>query len=159
METGAVRGMNESFKSLAQVKSVGEQLAERSTSAGNSPLSASLSAVKEKVAQLEGSAESSFFGVPASGRRPENFSTLNQHFGNLLAVADSADSAPTAQAQSAYHEEVAALQNLETQWTAIRNQDIARLNSELVKAGKTPIDLDKPSSAPAADDGGGDDEP
>jgi photosystem II stability/assembly factor-like uncharacterized protein len=52
METGAVRGMNESFKSLAQVKSVGEQLAERSTSAGNSPLSASLSAVKKKVAQL-----------------------------------------------------------------------------------------------------------
>jgi hypothetical protein len=52
-----------------------------------------------------------------------------------------------------------ALQTLETQWTAIRNQDIARLNSELVKAGKTPIDLDKPSSAPAADDGGGDDEP
>jgi photosystem II stability/assembly factor-like uncharacterized protein len=159
METGAVRGMNESFKSLAQVKSVGEQLAERSTSAGNSPLSASLSAVKKKVAQLEGSAESSFFGVPASGRRPENFSTLNQHFANLLAVADSADSAPTAQAQSAYHEEVAALQNLETQWTAIRNQDIARLNSELVKAGKTPIDLDKPASAPAEDDGGGDDEP
>src|ERR1700675_1224095 len=159
METGAVRGMNESFKSLGQVQSVGEQLEELSTSVGNSPLPASLTPVAKKVAELEGSAESSFFGVPASGKRRENFSTLNQHFGNLLAVADSADSAPTAQAQSAYHEEVAALQNLETQWTAIRNQDIAQLNSELVKAGKTPIDLDKPASAPAADDGGGDDEP
>jgi len=159
METGAVRGMNESFKSLGQVQSVGEQLAELSTSVGNSPLSASVSAVQKKVAQLEGTAESSFFGVPASGKRPENFSTLNQHFGNLLAVADSADSAPTSQAQSAYHEELEALRNLETQWAAIRDQDIAQLNSELVKARKPLIDLDKLSSSHATEAGDGDDEP
>jgi hypothetical protein len=159
METRAVRGMNESFKSLAQVRSVSEQLAERSSQTGNSPLSATLSVVQKKVAELEGTAESSFFGVPASGKRPENFSTLNQHLGNLLAVADSADSAPTSQAQSAYQEEVEALRNLETQWTAIRNQDIPQLNSELVKAGKTPIDPDKPVSALATSDAEGDDEP
>jgi hypothetical protein len=144
---------------LAQVKSVGEQLAELSTSAGNSPLPASLSAIEKKVAQLEGGAESSFFGVPASGKRPENFSTLNQHFGNLLAVADSADSAPTSQAQSAYHEEVEALKNLETQWAAIRDHDIPQLNSELVKAGKPPIDPDKVSSSHDTEAGDGEDEP
>jgi hypothetical protein len=159
METGAVRGMNESFKSLGQAQSVGEQLAELSASAGNSPLSGPISAVKKKLAQLEGSAESGFFGVPASGKRPENFSTLNQHFGNLLAVADSADSAPTSQAQSAYREEVEALKNLETQWAAIRDQDIAQLNAELVKAGKQPINPDKPTSSQATNNGDGDDEP
>jgi photosystem II stability/assembly factor-like uncharacterized protein len=159
METGAVRGMNESFKSLGQVQSVGEQLAELSASAGNSPLSGALSAVKKKVAELGGSAESGFFGVPASGKRPENFSTLNQHFGSLLAVADSADSAPTSQAQSAYHEEMEALKNLETQWTAIRDQDIAQLNAELAKAGKQPINPDKPASSQASNNGDGDDEP
>jgi photosystem II stability/assembly factor-like uncharacterized protein len=159
MEMGAVRGMNESFKSLEQVRSVREQLTKRSNEAGNSPLSASLSAAQKKVAGLEGSAESSFFGGPASGKRPENFSTLNQHFGNLLAVADSADSAPTAQAQSAYHEEVEALHNLEAQWAAIRKQDIPQLNVELVKAGKTPINPDKPASTPASGDSEGDDEP
>ena len=159
METGAVRGMSESFKSLQQVRSVDEQLKERSTEAGNSALSASLSAVAKKVAKLEGSVASNFFGVPASGKAPENFSTLNQHFGNLLAVADSADSAPTSQAQSVYHEELEALQNLESQWAAIRNQDIPRLNSELVKAGKTPINPDKPGPAPPSGDGEGDDEP
>ena len=159
METGAVRGMNESFKSLAQVQSVGEQLAELSASARDSPLSVAVSAVQKKVAQLEGSAESSFFGVPASAKRPENFSTLNQHFGNLLAVADSADSAPTSQAQRAYQEEVEALKNLETQWAAIRDQDIAQLNAELVKAGKQPINPDKPASSHAAEAGDGDDEP
>jgi hypothetical protein len=159
METAAVRGMNESLKSLGQVQSVREQLAELFASAGNSPLSASVSAVQKKVAQLEGSAESSFFGVPANGKRPENFSTLNQHFGNLLAIADSADSEPTSQAQSAYHEEVQALKNLETQWVAIRDQDIAQLNAELVKAGKQTIDPDKPALSQATNDGDGDDEP
>jgi hypothetical protein len=159
METGAVRGMNESFKSLTQVRAVHEQIAERSANAGNSPVSASLSAMEKKVAQLEGGAESGFFGIPASGKRPENFSTLNQHFANLLAVADSADSAPTAQAQSAYYEEVEALKNLETQWAAIRDHDIPQLNSELVKAGKRPIDPDKTGSARATVAGDGDDEP
>jgi ABC-type phosphate transport system auxiliary subunit len=159
METGAVRGMNESFKSLAQVRSVHEQLAERSASSANSPVSASLSAMEKKVAQLEGGADSGFFGIPASGKRPENFSTLNQHFGALLAVADSADSSPTAQAQSAYHEELEALKNLEIQWQAIRDHDIPQLNSELVKAGKRPIDPDKPSTSGDTDAGDGDDEP
>ena len=159
LETGAVRGMNESFKLLARVRSVHEQISERSTETGNSPLSASLSSLAKKVAELEGSAASSFFGVPASGKRPENFSTLNQHFGKLLALADSADSAPSSQAQSVYREEVEALQNLEAQWTLIRNHDIPELNSELVKAGKTPIDPDKPASAPASGDEDGADEP
>jgi hypothetical protein len=162
METGAVRGMNESFKSLEQVRSVSEQLAERSTGATgaeSSSLSAPLSAVKKKLAELKGSAESSFFGLPPTGKRPENFSTLNQHFANLLAVADSADSVPTSQAQSAYREEMEELQTLQTQWAAIRNLDIPRLNSELVKAGKTPIDPDKPASSREAHDSDGDDEP
>jgi len=159
METGAVRGMNESFKSLGQVRSVQEQLTNRSTEIGSSPLAVSLSSVAKKVAELEGGAESSFFGVPANGKRPENFSTLNQHFGNLLAVADSADSAPTSQAQNVYREEVEALQTLESQWAVIRSQDIARLNSELLKAGKTAIDPDKPASTPTASEGDGDDEP
>ena len=159
METGAVRGMNDSFKSLGQVRSVREQLAERFAEAGNSPLSASLSSMQKKVAELEGSTESSFFGLPTTGKRPENFSTLNQHFGNLLAVADSADSTPTSQAQRVYREELEAWQNLEAQWTVIRNHDIPQLNSDLVKAGKTPIDPDKPAPTPASGDGEGDDEP
>jgi hypothetical protein len=76
-----------------------------------------------------------------------------------LAIADSADSEPTSQAQSAYHEEVEALKNLETQWVAIRDQDIAQLNAELVKAGKQTINPDKPALSQATNDGDGDDEP
>jgi hypothetical protein len=52
-----------------------------------------------------------------------------------------------------------ALKNLETQWAAIRDHDIPQLNSELVKAGKRPIDPDKLSSSHATEGGAGDDEP
>jgi hypothetical protein len=41
----------------------------------------------------------------------------------------------------------------------IRSQDIAQLNSELLKAGKAAIDPDKPASTPTASEGDGDDEP
>jgi hypothetical protein len=54
---------------------------------------------------------------------------------------------------------VAALKNLQTQWAAIRDHDIAQLNSELLKTGKQPIDPDKPASAQATHEGDGDDEP
>ena len=159
METGSVRGMNESFKALAQVKSVREQLHARATAPGAASLSESISVLDKKLVALEGGAESSFFGLPASGKQPENFSTLNQHFGNLLAVADSADSAPTAQAETVYREEVEALQKLQTQWTAIRNQDIPRLNTELAKSGQATVNPDQPATTLPASTGEGDDEP
>jgi photosystem II stability/assembly factor-like uncharacterized protein len=159
METGAVRGMNESFKSLAQVKSVREQLHARATAPGAGPLAESISAVDKKVVELEGGAESSFFGLPVSGKQPENFSTLNQHFGNLLGVADSADAAPTTQAETVYREEMEALQKLKTQWASIRNQDIPRLNEQLVKAGQAEVDPDQPASTLPSSTGEGNDEP
>ncbi len=143
MEAGAVRGMDESYKALAQVQSLREQLEERSKKVGNGPVADSIAALTKKLADLEGGAESSFFGVPKNGKQPENFSTLNQHFGNLLAVADSADARPTTQAQSVYREEQEALQKLQAQWSAIRTQDVAQLNLELQKAGQLPVNPDE----------------
>jgi photosystem II stability/assembly factor-like uncharacterized protein len=159
METGAVHGMNESFKALAQVQSVREQLAELSKRVGPSALADSVATVAKKVAGLEGGAESSFLGTPATGKQPENFSTLNQHFANILGVADSADSAPTTQAESVYREEQEALRKLQVEWSAIRTQDIARLNAELLKARQATIDPDKPASTEPSAVGEGDDEP
>jgi hypothetical protein len=159
MEAGAVRGMNESFKALAQVRSVREQLLERSAKVAPGPLADSIAAVTKKIAELEGGAESNFFGLPANGKQPENFSTLNQHFGNLLAVADRADARPTTQAQSVYREEEEALQKLQAQWSAIRNQDIARLNVELEKAGQVAVSPDKLGTSPPTASSEGDDQP
>jgi photosystem II stability/assembly factor-like uncharacterized protein len=159
METGAVRGMNESYKSLSQVRSVREQLAEAARKAGPGALTDSIAAVDKKTAALEGAAQSSFYGVPASGKQPENFSSLNQHFGALLAVADSSDSTPTVQAQAVYKELQKALEELEAKWFTIRSQDLAELNKSLAQANQPKIEVERPLPAPLAADSEGDDEP
>ena len=147
MESGAVRGMNESFKALAQLQSVQEQLNERSSKLGAGALADSITALNRKIAELQGGKESSFFGLPHNGKQPENFSTLNQHFGNLLSVADSADSAPTSQARGAYREEENALKELQKRWLAARSEDIPKLNTQLAQAGHAQIDLERPPSS------------
>ena len=161
MESGSVRGMNESFKMLSEVRSVREQLEERASKLGGGPstLADSMAALKKQLAELEGGAQNSFFGVPSNGKPPENFSTLNQHFGNLLAVADSADAGPTTPAQAVYREELEALQKLRSQWAAIRDQQIPTLNEALVKAGQAKINPDQPGAEQSSTSGEGDDEP
>jgi len=159
METGAVAGMNESFAALARVQSVRSQLKDRASKAGKSALADSIAALDKKCAELEGTAQSNFFGIAPGAKPPENFSTLNQHFGGLLAVADSADAAPTTQATALYKELQAALQDLTGRWTKIREQDIPALNVELKKSGLAAIDPSKlPDAAPSAD-ADSDDEP
>ncbi|MEQ1474055.1 MAG: glycoside hydrolase, partial [Candidatus Acidiferrum sp.] len=161
MESGSVRGMNESFKMLSEVRSVRQQLDERSKKLGAAPggLSDSIATLKKQLGDLEGGAQSSFYGVPSSGKASENFSTLNQRFGNVLAVADSADAAPTTQAQTVYRELQDALQKLQAQWKLVREKQIPALNQSLTEAGQAAIDPDRPASDQPVASGGGDDEP
>jgi hypothetical protein len=97
--------------------------------------------------------------LPPGAKQPENFSSLNQHFGGILAVADSADAAPTTQATAVFKELEENLEKLVARWTKIRQQDIAALNVELKKAGLTPVDPNRPLDAAPAADADGDDEP
>jgi len=159
MQSGAVGGMNESYEMLTQVKTVRAQLKERAAKAGKGALADAVSALDKQASELEGAAQSSFFGPPPGAKQPENFSTLNQHFGNILAVADSADAAPTTQAAAVYKELEDALEKLISRWTKIRQQDIPALNADLKKAGLAAVDPNKsPDAAPSADVDG-DDEP
>src|SRR5215469_13023183 len=92
IEAGAVEGMNDSYESLEQVRSVRAQLKDLTAKGGgNEKLAGSLAALDKQCAELEGAARPAFFGLPPAGKQPENFSTLNQHFSTILAVADSAD--------------------------------------------------------------------
>src|SRR5713226_8966742 len=129
------------------------------TKAGKGALADAIAALDKKCAELEGAAQSNFFGVAPGAKPPENFSTLNQHFGGILAVADSADAAPTTQATAVYKELQAALQDQTARWGKIREQDIPALNVESKKAGLAAIDPSKaPDAAPSAD-ADSDDEP
>jgi len=151
--------MNESFVALQQVRSLRAQLKDRAARAGKGTLADAIAALDKKAAELEGAAQSAFFGLPPSGRQPENFSTLNQHFGSILSVADSADAAPTTQATSVYREFEEALKSLLDRWSNIHQTDVAALNGLLKSAGLASVDPNAPPKADPSADEGGDDEP
>jgi len=159
MESGSVEGMNKSFEALSQVRSVRAQLKERTAKAGKGTAAERIAALDKQAAELEGAAQSNFFGLPPGAKKPENFSSLNQHFSGILAVADSADAAPTTQATAVYTEIEEALEKLSARWEKIRQQDIPALNVELKKARLAPVDADKTPDTPPSADADGDDEP
>jgi photosystem II stability/assembly factor-like uncharacterized protein len=159
MENGSVEGMNKSFEALAKVKSVRAQLKERAEKAGKGAVADAIAALDKQVAELEGAARPGFFGVPEGGKRPENLSTLNQHFGGILAVADSGDVAPTTQGTAVYNELEEALDKLAARWTKILLQDIPALNADLKKAGLAAVDPNKSPDAAPSDDADGEDGP
>ena len=157
MESGAAEGMNQSYEALAQVRSVHTQLKELAAKARSGRLGEAIAALDKKAAELEGAAQSNFYGLPPRGKQRENFSTLNQHFASLLAVADSADAAPTTQAAAVFAELRTALEFLLAGWNNAKEQDIPTLNKQLKSAGLAEVDTSKPpsespSANPDADD-------
>jgi photosystem II stability/assembly factor-like uncharacterized protein len=159
MEAGSVEGMNESYEALAQVQSVRAQLKDRAGKEGKGPVTGLIAALDKDAAGLEGAAQTSFYGTPASGKEPENFSTLNQHFSGVLAVVDSADAAPTTQATVVYQELEGALDKLIGRWKKNLQTDIPALNAALKKAGLAQIDPNKPPETAPSAESGDDDEP
>src|SRR6266702_4562079 len=83
LQAGSASGMNQSYDALSQVQSVRDQLKESSKHA-KGKLAESLEDLDKQCAALAGATTSTFFGTPLNGRQPENFSTINQHFGQLL---------------------------------------------------------------------------
>jgi hypothetical protein len=145
MEAGIVEGMNETYEALQQVRSVRAQLKDRSAKA-KGPLVDSTTALDKQAAEMEGASESTFFGQPRSGKQPENFSTLNQHFGALLTVADSADAAPTTQASTVYLELEGALEQLIAKWRNTQKTGLASVNAALKKVQLPEINPNKSAS-------------
>jgi hypothetical protein len=159
MEWGSMSGVNTSYQVLSYLQSLRAQLKDRAQKARNSGVNEKIAALDKTLAEMEGAAQPSFFGLPPGGKQPENLSTLNQHFGGILAVADSADVAPTTQANAVFKELEDALGKLVERWEKIRQQDVAALNSELKRAGLAPVDARKPPDTAPSADADGDDEP
>jgi len=157
MEAGIVEGMNETFEALQQVRALRPQIAERAGKAKGA-LADSLTALDKQAGELEGATQGAFFGVPPAGKRPENLTSLNQHFGQLLNVVDSADVAPTTQASAVYLELEDALSKVLAQWKKLHDSDLPALNASLKKANLAEIDANK-SAPPSADDSDEGDEP
>jgi photosystem II stability/assembly factor-like uncharacterized protein len=159
MQQSAAAGMNRSFDALAEVKSTREQIKAAAEKATSAEANQKLAELDKKVAELEGAAVPGFFGLPPAGKQPENFSTLNQHFGQILSIAGAANAPPTTQAEAVAKELDAALIELTVRWKDIKNVDLTALNLvlEREKAGK--IDPERRSSDAPSADVDGDDEP
>ena len=156
--------MDESYEALEQIRSVRDQLKELAPKAqgkakNKSKLTEAMASFDKQCAELEGATQRSFFGLPPSGKRPENLSTLNQHFAAILAIADSADAAPTTQATAVEQELEQQGGILRKQWSVLRETAIPSLNKNLRKAGLPTIDPKKPLSEELGGASDGDDEP
>jgi len=158
MEMGIVEGMNETFEALQQVRSLRPQVTDRAGKAKGA-LADSLKALDDEAAELEGASQGVFFGLPPNGKQQENLSTLNQHFGQLLNVVDSADAAPTTQASAVYLELEEALGKLLAQWKKVREAELPSLNAQLKKVRIEELDPSRQSAAAPAGDSDQDDEP
>jgi DNA repair exonuclease SbcCD ATPase subunit len=160
MEMAAAKGINESYESLEQVKSAREQIKNlQSKTSGSQKLQQSLEALDKQCADLQGATQSAFYGLPPSGQRPEDFSTLNQHFASILTIAESADAAPTTQVSAAFQELQASAATVHQTWSKLCDHDIQELNSQLKAANLPTIDPNKPLSEKPSEVGDGDDEP
>jgi photosystem II stability/assembly factor-like uncharacterized protein len=159
MESGSVEGMHQSYEALAQVRSVRAQLKELAARAGKGRLAEAIATLDKKAAELEGAAQSSFYGLPPKGKERENLATLNQHLAGVLAVADSADAAPTSQATAVFAELRTALESLLSVWKNAKEQDIPALNKQLKEAGLSEVEANKPRAQGPSAETDGDDQP
>jgi BNR/Asp-box repeat. len=154
----AVAGMDESFENLEAVRSVRGQVADRMGKA-NGELKTKLAEFDKQAATLEGAVVPGFFGTPLSGKQPENFSTLNQRFGRILAIADSADVAPTPTTEAVARELENELNESSHRWNDLKTTQVNTLNQMLEKEKLPKIDATKPSGEAPSSDDDGDDEP
>ena len=159
VQQSAADGMNRSFQALAEVKSAREQLKAATAKASSAESKQKLADFDKKAADLEGAAALGFFGLPPAGKQPENFSTLNQHFERILAIADAADAAPTTQAETVAKELQEALNELAARWSEMKRTDLPALNALLEKEKAGNIDPARRSGEAPSTDVDGDDEP
>jgi hypothetical protein len=159
MQSEASAGMNESFEALTEVKSTREQVKAAMEKAISAEAKQKLAEFNKKVAALEGAAVPGFFGIPLTGKQPENFSTLNQRFGQILAIADAADAAPTTQTEAVAADLRNALKEASARWKELKTTDVSSLN-RILEREKTPkIDPERRVGETPSEDVDGDDEP
>jgi photosystem II stability/assembly factor-like uncharacterized protein len=158
MQQGATAGMNDSFEALAELKSAREQVKAAMAKVSTAEARQKLLDFDKKAAAFEGAAVPGFSGVPLAGKQPENFSTLNQRFGRMLAIADAADAAPTTQAEAVARELNAALRENALHWAELKKNAVPALNQLLEKEKAGRIEPKAGGETPSSDVDG-DDEP
>ncbi|MGH9543246.1 MAG: WD40/YVTN/BNR-like repeat-containing protein [Terriglobales bacterium] len=134
---GAIRAIGDLHRQLAALEA---RLADNHAARD---IVAAAKALDAKAQVLAGSSASPF-GTGALGA---GFERVNGDLSDLMNVVESADAAPTAQAQAAYQGTRTDLAALAEQWKLLQSTDLARLNRRIRDSAIPAIGL--PASAPS----------
>ena len=137
LETKIISGMDSSFDSLQEIRSLRDQLKGVAGRAPQGTVAGAVAALDKTAADLEGAAAG--FSGPQTGK--PGFARLNGEFGMLLNYVDSADAEPTQAAQETYTTLAASLRDLNQDWNSIKAKDIPSLNDKLRTAGLSTISV------------------
>ena len=139
-------GMNQSYTALDEVKALRGQLKTlrdgTGLAAAPKAMGNAVTALDRKAGTIAGGEAEDQFAAQTPGMRESNLTRLNTEFGQLLAVVDSADAAPTTQAVTVANEMQKTLDGLLARWRVLK-EEVARLSKELGAANLPELKLDK----------------
>jgi hypothetical protein len=137
----AYNGMVQSYKTIAEVRKLREQIKTAIDRVGRGPLAETLNALDKKAAAIGGaaSAEADFSGGGAVDLKNPNFTGLNGSFGSLLENLQGADLPPTTTMVSAAAELQRMLKKVSTDWATLKAKDVADVNVQLRQANQAAL--------------------
>ncbi len=139
LETQITEALLRDSRALAEVRNGRAQL-KALLSSSNASVRSQAADLDKTVGEIEGTSGgygAQFLSTPA-GR---GLARLNTGLANILAIVDSADTAPTTQAVASFGEVKHVLDEQLTRWSEVRSKDILALNEELKRSGASPIDV------------------
>lgn len=138
----AYHGMEVTFKTVAEIRGLRDQIKAAIDKAGRGPLAETLNALEKKAAAIsgEGRSDANSPGLPGGtiDLRNPNLTSLNNGFSALLENLQSADAAPTGPTVAAATELQRALARLLTVWSDLKTKELPSVNAQL-RAANQPL--------------------
>ena len=137
LETQIMQAMWDSYQSVQEIRDLRTQLkdlqAKLKSDAGAKPLLDAMAALDKKAAELVAVEQTyPLVGIVSAA-------SLNGALGSLMVLVDSADTAPTGQARSAFATYQRLLAQELGKWAALKKNDIPALNTLLRQRQLSPI--------------------
>jgi photosystem II stability/assembly factor-like uncharacterized protein len=135
-------GAAEITKVSDELRSIRSQLQQLAASAGQGALADDIAALDKKAEALGGSQASMFALFRRGARGPDTLISLRFGLLGLMDTLQAADIAPTAAQVAAVADRRRALADLMGRWTALKTQDLVKLNTALANAKLPRVTLE-----------------
>ena len=135
-----------SLTAIQQLQSLRQQLDQLKAKAPQGAVAQAIAALDQKTRELEGNIPPKFGGggrAPWTG--PETVNQISGSLRTLMMMLQEADVAPTTQEIAAVAEERKKFSAIMARWTAVTNEDLPKLNSQLRAANLSEISLSGPA--------------